>query len=144
MPSILSVKDVIAMRAACRGGETPKAIAERVGLGENYVRAILTGRRWPLVPGALPCLRGRRRDASQGPCCGYHAGKSQAWPDSQGRSYDEARRDKIRANPGPCSNCREIKPLYSTRTGQCGACRMYRYRHGVDRPLPTPSTPPSL
>lgn len=50
----LTVAQVIEMRAARRAGEKPASIAARYGLSDNHARAVLTGQRYPLVPGAVP------------------------------------------------------------------------------------------
>jgi hypothetical protein len=50
--------------------------------------------------------------------------------------YNERARAKQNANPRPCANCTEVKPIVLASEGLCGACRVYRRRHGVMRPLP--------
>jgi hypothetical protein len=50
----LSVAQVIEMRTARRAGENPTSIAARYGLSDHHTRAVLTGKRYSLVPGAVP------------------------------------------------------------------------------------------
>ncbi|MNT46949.1 hypothetical protein D3C72_1836250 [compost metagenome] len=59
-PAKLTTSEVVAIREACRNGEAPAAIAARLGMLDTHVRSVITGRRWSHVPGAIPCLRGRR------------------------------------------------------------------------------------